>query len=256
MNEFDDSGVYAVFHPDGMGNRISAMSDLVGARKTAAKVAGVSVATLQRYIAGDTQASFQAMAAMALSTGVSLHWLATGSGPMMVAGDGGGEAMRGAGGRGEAPIDRARFAGSVETTGRARDMGNAAVALHRVPFLRHWRAMLDWVTVGGLPEAVSYIDTAARTGSRAYALPVRSKIMQPMFPVGVRIIVDPDLPRESETFVVMQIEGFAESTFRKLVMEAGSQYLEPLDPAYKVIDLGGKAHTYCGRVVYMEMDLP
>lgn len=55
---------------------------MVGSRKEAAKAAGVSVASLQRYIAEEVEPTFMAVAALADKTNVRLEWIATGEGEM------------------------------------------------------------------------------------------------------------------------------------------------------------------------------
>ena len=54
----------------------------LGTRKDAAAVAGVSTDTLQRYIREEVQPSFEPLARMAITAGVSMEWLATGEGAM------------------------------------------------------------------------------------------------------------------------------------------------------------------------------
>lgn len=66
----------------GIGTRIGVVADLIGSRKSAAKAADVSVASLQRYIGEEVQAPFEAIARLALAAGASLEWLATGEGSM------------------------------------------------------------------------------------------------------------------------------------------------------------------------------
>ncbi len=78
--------------------------------------------------------------------------------------------------------------------------------------------------------------------------------MEPLFPAGARIVVDPDLPAETDAFVVVKVEGWDEATFRRLVKDVGRIYLEPISSGYRTVDLTDETYTYCGRVVRMEMD--
>lgn len=66
---------------EGIGRRISEVAKAIGDRKTAASVAGISADTLQRYIRGEVQPSFDPIARMAIKTGIRLDWIATGLGP-------------------------------------------------------------------------------------------------------------------------------------------------------------------------------
>lgn len=67
-----------------LGDRIEAVADLLGTRINAAFVAGVSVDMLAKYIAGTSRPRFDAMVRLAAAAGVSLDWLATGEGEMLV----------------------------------------------------------------------------------------------------------------------------------------------------------------------------
>lgn len=72
----------------GIGTRISAAADALGSRKNAAEVMGISTDSLQRYIREEVQASFAAVARLALASGHSLHWLATGKADAAIASQG------------------------------------------------------------------------------------------------------------------------------------------------------------------------
>lgn len=65
-----------------LGTRISVVAEAVGDRKTAAKVAGISSDSLQRYIRGDVQPPFHALVNLCKAANYSIEWLASGEGPM------------------------------------------------------------------------------------------------------------------------------------------------------------------------------
>lgn len=64
----------------GIGTRIGEAANALGDRKSAAGVMGVSVDQLQRYIREENQAPFLAIAKLAITSGYSMTWLATGLG--------------------------------------------------------------------------------------------------------------------------------------------------------------------------------
>lgn len=64
--------------------RIASIVQLYGSRAAAAEAAGVSRDQISRYIQGRSGAGFDALARLAKGRGVSLDWLATGTGPMLV----------------------------------------------------------------------------------------------------------------------------------------------------------------------------
>ncbi len=61
-----------------MGARITALSKTVGGKRELAGIAGLSESQLHRIVSGRSQAKIENIAAMAVETGVSLDWLATG----------------------------------------------------------------------------------------------------------------------------------------------------------------------------------
>lgn len=67
----------------GVGARIGLIAESIGNRKSAAAAAGVSIASLQRYINDEVAAPFDCIARLAHAAGFSLDWIATGTGPQM-----------------------------------------------------------------------------------------------------------------------------------------------------------------------------
>ena len=65
-----------------LGKRITIVANLYKDRKSAALAAGISTDQLARYMRGENQPSFTAMATLAHQHGISLDWLATGNGDM------------------------------------------------------------------------------------------------------------------------------------------------------------------------------
>lgn len=67
---------------DGLAARVALLVGLFPTRRAAAAAAGVSTDQVGRYVAGQNAAPFPVMARMAAAQGVSLDWLATGTGEM------------------------------------------------------------------------------------------------------------------------------------------------------------------------------
>ena len=66
-----------------VGQRIAAVCELIGTRKQAAAVAGISEDQLSRYIRGKSEVSFTPLARLVTQVGVRLDWLWHGKGPML-----------------------------------------------------------------------------------------------------------------------------------------------------------------------------
>ncbi|WP_417595041.1 XRE family transcriptional regulator [Oceanospirillum sp.] len=71
----------------GIGTRISEVSPRVGGKKELAKMAGLSESQLHRIVSGDSVAKIETIVAIAKAANVSLQWLATGEGRMVLGDD-------------------------------------------------------------------------------------------------------------------------------------------------------------------------
>lgn len=101
----------------------------------------------------------------------------------------------------------------------------------------------------GKPE--EWITTTAKVGERAYALRVIGDSMEPKFPEGAIIIVDPDSKTRHGSFVVALLRESHEVTFKQLIMD-GKRYLKPLNPRYPIMEIDSHT-TICGVVKQMVM---
>lgn len=70
---------------DGVGHRISAVIDAYPSKSAAARAAGVTAEQLSRYVKGINRAPFDTLVKLCAPVGVSLDWVATGSGRMAAA---------------------------------------------------------------------------------------------------------------------------------------------------------------------------
>lgn len=116
--------------------------------------------------------------------------------------------------------------------------------------------VLSWVQAGewtecGLPvtaeDANEWIFTSANLSDGGFALKVRGDSMTnpngaPSIPEGSLVVVDPDYGSAYEAsgkIVVAQIEGSAEATLKKFVIDGPIKYLIPLNPSYRVLEVNG-----------------
>lgn len=95
------------------------------------------------------------------------------------------------------------------------------------------------------------IVSPVKVGPNAYALRVRGDSMVSMdgrrsYPEGTVIIVDPDVQHDHGRRVVARIGD--ETTFKELVRDTGAWFLRPLNPQYRMIELGPDS-AICGVVV-------
>ena len=121
--------------------------------------------------------------------------------------------------------------------------------------------LISWVSAGYFCEVIDnfhpgdaeeWISTTVSVGPNAYALRVRGDSMEPDFPEGSIIIVDPRREPQPGNYVIAKNGG--EATFKQLTKDGADRYLKPLNPQYpiKLID---EHMIICGVVVSMERKL-
>lgn len=116
--------------------------------------------------------------------------------------------------------------------------------------------VISWVAAGTFccsddpfPPGVAdeWVNATASVGPRAYALRVDGDSMEPRFPDGCTIIVDPDREPRHKSFIVVRLDGSDQATFKQLIIEGGKRYLKPLNPRYPIMELAETA-VICGVV--------
>ncbi len=122
--------------------------------------------------------------------------------------------------------------------------------------------LISWVAAGQWREVVDpyppgaddhFVPVTRRVGVHAYALRVQGDSMEPVFPNGSIIIVDPALEPHHGSFVVVRLDEAEQATFKQLVIDGGTRYLKPLNPRYPIMEVKQSA-TVCGVVRQMVMD--
>jgi len=99
-----------------------------------------------------------------------------------------------------------------------------------------WVQAGSWTSVESVPAGTQFdewLPPNPKCGKNGYGLEVVGESMLPDFRPGDKIYVNPDFqPDELKTgdLVIMSCEGDAEATFKKLIVESGNMYLQPLNP--------------------------
>lgn len=104
--------------------------------------------------------------------------------------------------------------------------------------------LISWVQAGHWNEAVDMHEpgyaedwepTTERVGPNAFALRVQGDSMEPEFPAGGIVIVDPSVEARNGDYVIAKVGGSA--TFKQYVEDAGRAYLKPLNARYQIIEM-------------------
>ncbi len=92
------------------------------------------------------------------------------------------------------------------------------------------------------------VPTLYPVSSQAFALRIYGDSMEPLFPNGCIITVEPTMEPKSGMFVVVRLDGTSEHTFKQLIIDGPHRFLKPINPRYPIIELSRDA-IICGVVV-------
>lgn len=99
-----------------------------------------------------------------------------------------------------------------------------------------WVQAGSWTTVESVPAGTQFeewLPPNPKCGKNGYGLTVVGESMLPDFRPGDKIYVNPDFQTndlKTGDLVIVSCEGDLEATFKKLIVESGNMYLQPLNP--------------------------
>lgn len=229
-----------------VADRLKAVMDEKGwSQTTLAQKADVTQATVWKILNGKTKKS-KYLPDIARAFGRSVEWLEFGA-PHT-----------------EGTLRKNRWQSSPEhghsiASGKiGPDKVSPSVALG--PSIRGTVPLISWVQAGNWNEVTdihsvgqgeAFVPTTANVGSRGFALRLPGDSMEPEFPEGAIIIVDPDREPINGSYVVARLDEDMEATFKQLVLDGSRKYLKPLNPRYPLLEVNGKKVTICGVVIQM-----
>lgn len=144
---------------------------------------------------------------------------------------------------------------SHRVDGSAGNVGEKIPLGGRVPIISmvaagNWSEAVDNLSPGVADE---WIETTIPVKRHTYALKVSGDSMEPKFPDGAIIIVEPEEEARNGSYVIVRQNG-AEATFKQLVYDGAQAYLKPLNNRYPIMPLLPDA-AICGVVKQMVMDV-
>lgn len=99
-----------------------------------------------------------------------------------------------------------------------------------------WVQAGSWTTVEDVPAGTQFdewLPPNPKCGKHGYGLLVSGESMMPDFRPGDKIYVNPDFQitdLKTCDLVIVSCHGENEATFKKLIVESGNMYLQPLNP--------------------------
>lgn len=232
--------------PGTLGERIKAARQHASlTQKQLADAAKVEQPLISQLERGKTQKTAY-LTHIAKACRVSAQWLATGEGDMV-------PGLRTADGKlnPQKPWDD------------LGDAGHANVAEVQQPHrLAKEYPLISWVAAGSWAEACDtflpgdaeeWIESDERAGPHGYWLKVDGESMMPptgfAFTEGMRILVQPEgFDLISGKFYIAKLLNTGETTFKQYVRDAGVEYLRPLNPSFKTLEITDNVRII-GRVI-------
>lgn len=129
------------------------------------------------------------------------------------------------------------------------------------PDIQGTAPLISWVQAGYGVSAVDNlhpgegerIETTYKVRRHTYALRVRGDSMEPKFPQGCIVIVEPEDDPIHGKFVIVRRNG-DEPTLKQYIEEGGTKFLKPVNPRYP-IEVMREDDVFCGVVKRLEMDV-
>lgn len=186
-----------------------------GYRKTdLAKAAGKSRAAVSHWLTGDTlEIKSDTAAGLQKLTGYNAVWISTGKGVKKVSGN-----------------------------------TSPGPTINKIPLLTNSQAGMYIEEIEELRRENKHyeeIQTTIEINEYTFALRVTGDSMEPEFPAGIVLIVEPDLKAVHEDYVIAKGDA-QETTFKQLVEDGGEWFLKPLNSRYPIKPLGN--HKIIGVV--------
>lgn len=204
--------------------RTSYLLELVGNSQTElAKIAGVKPPSVNDWLSGKTK-SIQIEPATKLGKHFKLNpmWISKGTSPM----------------RDLLPSSNTQHGSNGATLD--------PINIEQAPGLRGRVPLISFVQAGAFAETIDnfnpgdadeWVDATCPVNRHTFALRVVGDSMEPDFPAGTILIIEPELSPEQNDFVIAK-NGDNEATFKQLTRDGADWYLKPLNPRYPIKPLG------------------
>lgn len=131
-----------------------------------------------------------------------------------------------------------------------------ASELYKVP-------LISWVQAGNYNDVfldptnldnLEWVETTYKARKFTYALRVVGDSMEPKFPEGCVIIVEPEEQPHNKSYVIAVLQDSNKATFKQLIDDESGKYLKPLNEKYPIMNMQPTT-GFCGVVKKMQMDV-
>lgn len=103
------------------------------------------------------------------------------------------------------------------------------MGIRQVPLL-DWIEIEDWEKNKNGFITHKNVVTQVPVSDLAFALTIKDASMEPIFPIGSLVIIDPNKPYRDRSYVVVKLERLQEPILRYLILNAGDKFVKPISP--------------------------
>ena len=129
-------------------------------------------------------------------------------------------------------------------------------------YLRHQITMIPLIDIAHAskwnraPQEVKpsrHIMIDTNISAKGFAVRLEDSTMEPTFPAGTTVIIDPLLKATNGNFVIAYHQGKRLSTFKQLLIDGQDFYLKALNPAFETIK-ATETHVIIGPMIQARLD--
>ncbi len=129
---------------------------------------------------------------------------------------------------------------------------------NRVPLIS-WKDAITWPENQPVYQNANdaiFISTDANVSKLAYSLVIQGRAMEPLFPEGTTIIVEPKRNPQDRDFVVVHLHGENEARLKQVLIDGHDRYLKSLNPDFEDIKVSrfNDADQFLGVMAQAKVD--
>ncbi len=127
----------------------------------------------------------------------------------------------------------------------------------REVYVLHWGQITPWLNKKIEITELETAFTDMQISDKAFALVMHDSAMEPVFPPGTLLIVDPKRQYKDRDFVIAHLNEPGHAVLRQLLIDGSNFYLKPLSPDFKQFQMQRMQHAdrIFGVVVQVKRDL-
>jgi len=123
---------------------------------------------------------------------------------------------------------------------------------HKVPLLS-WNQIPEWTSSHSPQASARTVATDATVGDYAYAVQLYNTSMNPQFPPGTILIIDPERHPTDSDFAIVHELGKQAPTFKQVLIDGATILLKPLNKDFKTVNYSD-AYRFLGVMLQSKFD--